>query len=365
MTKRTRLYQDHIHAGATLVDFSGWQMPLHYGSQIAEHYVVRRDAGVFDVSHMTVVDLLGTAGRTFLRNILANDVDRLIGIGNALYSCMLNHHGGVLDDLIVYYQAPDHYRLVLNAGTREKDLNWLKQQIDSLSVGIQERLDLSMLAIQGPKAIAKTLSILNPTQMDAVMTLQPFEAIDIYGWFFARTGYTGEDGLEVILPSEQVSAFWQSLVSAGIKPCGLGARDTLRLEAGMMLYGQDMDETVSPLESGLSWSVAMEPRDRDFIGRAALELQLQDGLKRKMVGLVLEDKGVMRSHQKVIIEGVGEGCITSGSFSPTLDCSIALARVPIDARGDCLVEVRDKLLRARIVKPRFVKHGKILKGGLN
>lgn len=360
MTKKTPLYQQHVDAGASLVDFFGWQLPIHYGSQLEEHHAVRKDAGMFDVSHMTIIDLLGAGGRQFLRHLLANDVDRLSGVGKALYSCMLNNYGGVLDDLIVYYQSPDHYRLVFNAATRSKNLNWLKQQANGLSVGLQERLDLAMIAIQGPKAIEKSIAVLGPAEMDAVMTLQPFEAVDLHGWIFARTGYTGEDGLEIMLPVDQAHDLWQALAKEGVKPCGLGARDTLRLEAGMMLYGQDMDETTTPFESALSWSVAMEPSDRDFIGRAALQLQKEQGLKRKIVGLVLQDRGIMRSKQKVIIEGVGEGVITSGTYSPTLGKSIALARVPVAAEKQCFVEMRGKRLVADIVKPRFVKHGQIL-----
>jgi glycine cleavage system T protein (aminomethyltransferase) len=360
MVKQTALYAQHVAADAHMVDFHGWQMPLNYGSQLAEHQTVRQDAGMFDVSHMTVVDLLGAGCRQLLLYLLANDVDRMEHPGQAIYSCMLNQHGGILDDLIVYQRGLDSYRLILNAATRDKDLQWIRTQADGFSVGIQERTDLAMLAVQGPKAIDKTITVLNPAQLDSVATLQTYECADVQDWFFARTGYTGEDGLEIILPAEQAADFWQRLVAAGVQPCGLAARDTLRLEAGMLLYGQDMDETVTPLDCNLGWTVAWKSEDREFIGRDALLLQKQRGIQYKLVGLILADKGIMRSGQKVIVAGQEEGVITSGGFSPTLQKSIAVARVPFQAKGNCLVEIRGKQVKADIVKPRFVKAGKIL-----
>lgn len=360
MSNKTPLYTLHQQANAHMVDFFGWQMPLHYGSQMAEHHCVRQDAGVFDVSHMTIVDLLGAGGRQFLRHLLANDVDCLAHPGRALYSCMLNHQGGVIDDLIVYFIAPDHYRLVLNAATRDKDLTWLQQQTNGLSVGLQERSELTMLAVQGPNAIEKTCSVLSPEHMDAAATLQPFELSSEHNFFIARTGYTGEDGFEMIVPAEQATTLWQRLIDAGVMPCGLAARDTLRLEAGLLLYGQDMDETTTPYESGLGWTVAMEPADRDFIGKAALQLQKEKGVTRQLVGLILEEKGVMRSGQAVKVSSGEVGVITSGTFSPTLGRSIALARVSVTIGETCDVNIRGKYLTARVVKPRFVKKGQSL-----
>lgn len=359
MHKQTALFTQHQQAHAKIVDFFGWDLPLHYGSQIEEHHKVRQDAGMFDVSHMTIVDLLGAGGRQMLRYLLSNDVDHLVHPGQALYSCMLNKNGGVIDDLIVYMRASDNYRVVLNAATREKDLAWLREQANGL-VGIQERTELAMIAIQGPNAIAKTTQVLNPAMMDAVSTLHSFEAVEVLDWFIARTGYTGEDGFEIMLPAQDARQLWQQLLAAGVQPCGLGARDSLRLEAGMMLYGQDMDEGTTPLESGLAWTVAWQPDDRDFIGRAALTLQKEQGIKSKMVGLILEDKGIMRHHQKVVIANADDGIITSGGYSPTLDKSIAFARVPMATGDTCQVEIRGKLLAAKVVKPRFVKQGKIL-----
>lgn len=357
MLSKTPLHANHIKLGARLVDFHGWEMPLHYGSQLEEHHRVRNDAGLFDVSHMTVVDILGAGGRQFLRRLLTNDVDQLEHTGRALYSCMCNEHGGIIDDLIVYQRAPDNYRLILNSATRVHDLSWIRNKIQGFSVGLQERNELSMIAAQGPNALAKVLSALSPAQADAISTLTTFECVDVDGWFFARTGYTGEDGLEIIVPQDEVADLWTKLIAADIKPCGLAARDTLRLEAGLMLYGQDMDETTTPLESGLAWTIKWEPQDRNFIGMGALLSQKQHGIKRKLVGLILQDKGIMRAGQRVILPNQGEGIITSGTFSPTLQKSIALARVPIDVGDDVLVDVRGKLLAARVGKPRFVKKG--------
>lgn len=360
MIAKTPLHATHQACGAKMVDFHGWDMPLHYGSQINEHHFVRKDAGMFDVSHMTIVDILGAGGRQFLRKLLTNDVDQLEHNGKALYSCMCNEHGGIIDDLIVYQRASDNYRVVLNSATRHNDLAWIRKKSEGFAVGLQERRELAMIAIQGPNAIEKTLKILNPAQIDAVSTLTHFECVDVEQWFFARTGYTGEDGFEIIVPQESVVQLWNDLMQAGVHPCGLGSRDTLRLEAGMLLYGQDMDTTTSPLESGLSWTIKWEPADRDFIGMGALFSQKQMGIKRKMVGLTLLDKGIMRHGQRVIIPGHPDGIITSGSYSPTLEKSIALARVPVEADDEVMVDIRGKLVPAKVGKPRFVKAGKAI-----
>jgi aminomethyltransferase len=360
MALKTPLYATHQALGAKIVDFHGWDMPLHYGSQVAEHNQVRQGAGMFDVSHMVIVDLLGAGGRQLLRKLLTNDVDLLPHNGKALYSCMCNEHGGIIDDLIVYQRGSDNFRLVLNSATGAKDIHWIQAKCAGFAVGLQERRELAMLAIQGPKAIEKTLSVLNPSQVDAVSTLTPFECVDVENWFFARTGYTGEDGLEIIMPQELATAFWSDLQAAGIMPCGLGARDTLRLEAGMLLYGQDMDETTTPLESGLGWTVKWTPEDRDFIGMGALLAQQKEGLTKKLVGLTLLDKGIMRQGQQVITEAGGLGIITSGSYSPTLEQSIALARLPIETGKQVMVSIRDKLVAAQVGKPRFVKRGQTI-----
>jgi len=358
MTQQTALFAQHVAAGGKMVDFAGWEMPLHYGSQLNEHHQIRRDAGVFDVSHMTIVDLKGTNVKTFLQKLLANDVARLKTTGKALYSCMLNEQGGVIDDLIVYFCAEEHYRLVVNAGTHDKDLAWITQQAELFDISIQERRDLSMLAVQGPNARAKVLPLLPKDLQNSSMQLGLFFSTWNNDWFIARTGYTGEDGFEIMLPNQEITEFWDTLLNAGFKPAGLGARDTLRLEAGMCLYGTDMDESISPCEAGLKWTIAFQPEERDFIGRAALKEKCESNCLVQ-VGLLLLEKGVLRNHQKVLTEK-GDGEITSGTFSPTLGRSIALARVPADCGDQVQVEIRGKLYAAQVVKAPFVRHGKAL-----
>ncbi len=360
MGNRTALYQTHKALGAKIVDFGGWDMPLHYGSQIREHHQVRRAVGMFDVSHMTVVDVRGSGARDYLRRLLANDVARLRMSGQALYSCMLNPEGGVLDDLITYRMEEQWYRVVVNAATRAKDVAWMERQGISFDVALEERKDLAMLAVQGPQAIGLVLGQLEGPARKAAAALEPFRAAALGDLFVGRTGYTGEDGFELILPQRDVVEWWRRLQQAGAAPCGLGARDTLRLEAGLNLYGSDMDENTTPLESGLAWTVAWEPADRDFIGREALQAQREQGVPRRLVGLVLEARGVLRNHQVVHAAGAGNGEITSGSFSPTLGRAIALARVPAATGSRCTVDVRGRLLAAKVVKPPFVRHGKVL-----
>ncbi len=358
MLKRTSLYDEHLKAGGKMVDFSGWDMPLHYGSQVEEHHKVRQNAGIFDVSHMTIVDIEGDDAQPFLRYLLANDVIRLKNKGKALYSCMLNETGGVIDDLIVYYMREDWYRVVVNAATHDKDIAWISKQTESFDVTLTEQSDMSMIAVQGPEAEKKLSAVVDDALAIAIQELSPFNAIDHAQMFVARTGYTGEDGFELLLDSDKAVSIWQSLVKEGVSPIGLGARDTLRLEAGMNLYGSDMNEDTSPLESGLAWTVAWEPEDRNFIGRSALSKLKESKPGYKLVGLVLEDKGILRDHQKVIAAGVGEGEITSGSFSPTLGKSIAFARVPVSTETSCSVEIRGKLAPAKVVQAPFVRKGK-------
>jgi len=359
MGQRTPLYDQHLALGAKMVDFGGWDMPLHYGSQVEEHHQVRRDCGVFDVSHMTVVDVSGEQARDYLQRLLANDVARLKSTGRALYTAMLNERGGVIDDLIVYL-TDWGYRLVVNASTRDKDLAWMQAQAAGFSVEVRERPELAMLAIQGPHARARTSELVSQARAGLIHDLKPFQGMADGDWFIGRTGYTGEDGLEIILPAEQAPDFLSELVGAGIPPIGLGARDTLRLEAGLNLYGQDMTEDVSPLAANMGWTVAWEPTKRDFVGRAALEQQRGRDDLPKLVGLVLEERGVLRAHQVVRVNGVGDGEITSGSFSPTLGKSIALARVPAGTAERAEVEIRGKWYPVRVVQPTFVRHGKVL-----
>jgi len=359
MLKSTPLNAVHRAAGARMVDFGGWDMPVNYGSQIEEHHAVRRDAGMFDVSHMQVVDMEGGDVRAFLRFALANNVDKLKTPGKALYSCMLDDRGGVIDDLIAYFFREDFFRLVVNAGTAAKDVAWLSALEAKRNAGltITPRRELAMIAVQGPNARAKFWSAF-PALRAASEPLAPFNGVIAAETMVARTGYTGEDGFETVVPAARAADTWNALVAAGVRPCGLGARDTLRLEAGMNLYGQDMDEGVSPLNAGLAWTVDLAS-PRDFVGKEALR---SAGQQREFLGLVLtEAGGVLRSHQHTE-DDRGAGEVTSGTFSPTLSRSIALARLPRGtAPGDTVrVRIRDKALAAKVVKPPFVRNGKVL-----
>ncbi len=372
MTQKTILNDTHRALGAKMVDFGGWDMPIHYGSQIDEHHLVRKDAGMFDVSHMTVVDLRGARVREFLRHLVANSVDKLKVPGKALYTCMLNPQGGVIDDLIVYFRGEDFFRLVVNAATRDKDLAWIGEQAKAFDVAVAERPEFGMIAVQGPTAREKVIGLLREDDRAAITKLGKFAAaeaktadgIDV---FVARTGYTGEDGFEVVVPEAQTVAFWNALLAAGVKPAGLGARDTLRLEAGMNLYGQDMDDNVSPFEAALAWTVALDDqadgKPRDFIGRGALEAQKAGGVPRQMIGLVMDEKGVLRHGQKVLTDA-GDGEILSGTFSPTLGKAIAFARVPTGALGTVRVDIRGKEVPVRVVKFPFVRDGQAQEGVL-
>ncbi|GIX34751.1 MAG: aminomethyltransferase [Lysobacteraceae bacterium] len=355
MLQATVLNDLHRAMGAKMVDFGGWDMPIHYGSQIEEHHAVRRDAGMFDVSHMTVVDLSGGRCRDFLRYLLANDVDRLKGPGRALYTCMLNTAGGVIDDLIVYWLGEERYRLVVNAATREKDLAWMNTQAPPFAVDVRERADLAMIAVQGPQARERVGALLEPGEREKALALPRFAAAELGEIFLARTGYTGEDGFEICMPGALARDWWPRLAGAGVRPAGLGARDTLRLEAGMNLYGQDMDESTTPFEAGLGWTVAMQG-ERNFIGRPALEAQLAAGVPTQMIGVVMDEKGVLR-HDQVVRCQAGQGRVLSGSFSPTCGKSIGLVRVPAGPLEGLRAEIRGRELPLRPVKPPFVRNG--------
>ncbi len=364
--KETPLIDAHKKMSAKLVDFGGWNMPIHYGSQIEEHHYVRQHAGMFDVCHMTIVDLRGCDTMAYLAKLLANDIAKIVGKpGKALYSCMLNEQGGVIDDLIIYAMEAHWVRVIVNSSTRVKDLAWMRIQAKDFAVDINERDDLAMIAVQGPQAreiVDQALPYLAEANH-----LKPFNALVINDkqkqqeYFVARTGYTGEDGYEIVCANQYAESIWNDLAQAGVHPCGLGARDTLRLEAGMNLYGNDMDEQQSPLESGLSWTVDFSDELRQFNGRSALQAQKKSGLQYKLVGLILKDKGILRAHQKVIVDNNScTGELTSGSFSPTMQKAIGFARVPIKIDDECLVEIRHKKLTAYVVKLPFVRQGQIL-----
>ena len=364
MTQKTILNASHRALGARMVDFGGWDMPLNYGSQIEEHHHVRRDAGMFDVSHMTVVDLRGAQTRAFLRQLVANSVDKLKSPGKALYTCMLTPEGGIIDDLIVYFMADDWFRLVVNAATRDKDLAWIQAQAAGFEVEVSERPELAMIAVQGPQARAKVAGLLG--QVDALVldklgrfAAAELEATPFGDLFVARTGYTGEDGFEIVVHERHAVALWEALHAAGVVPAGLGARDTLRLEAGLARYGQDMDETVSPYEAALGWTVALD-EGRAFNGRALLE-QHSTAAPRQMIGLVMDDKGVLR-HGQTVTTAQGQGEILSGTFSPTIGKAIAFARVPAGEPGEVTVDIRGRQVPVRVVAFPFVRNGRVVDG---
>ncbi len=356
MTHQTVLHDTHVACGAKMVDFHGWQMPIHYGSQIEEHHAVRQDAGMFDVSHMTIVDVQGAQAQDYLRYLLANDVIKLKVEGKALYSGMLNHEGGVVDDLIVYFRGENDYRLVVNSATREKDIQWLNQVAEGFSVSINERDEFAMIAVQGPQAKQKASLLFSKEDNEALLEMKPFFGRQVADYYVATTGYTGETGYEIMVPAEEAADVWMRLKDAGVQPCGLGARDTLRLEAGMNLYGQDMDEVTSPLAANMGWTISWEPEDRDFVGRTALETYNREGTER-LIGLAMTDKGVLRAGQKVKAGDV-EGVITSGTFSPTLGHSVAMARMSAAVGDTVEVEMRKKWVTVKVVKPCFVRNGK-------
>lgn len=356
MGQQTPIYPLHVEAKAKIVDFGGWDMPIHYGSQLEEHHKIRTDAGMCDVSHMTVVDIAGADAPAYLRHLLCNDVARLDEPGKALYTAMLNEDGGILDDLIVYRQI-NGYRLVVNCATRQKDLMWMREQTGDFKVEVTEREDLAIIAVQGPNSLARLKRVVDPAAGDAIDKLSPFTSCVYNEWFMARTGYTGEVGVEVILPNDDAPALWRSLTAVGVAPVGLGARDTLRLEAGMNLYGSDMDETVTPYESNIAFTVVLDD-DRDFIGSGALRKQKESGIRRKLTGLVMKERGVLRAHYPVYAGDELIGEITSGAFSPTLQHSVALARIQRNFEGALSVEIRNRRMQVLEVRPPFVRNGK-------
>lgn len=357
MSRTTPLHEAHVAAGGKLVDFAGWSLPINYGSQIDEHHAVRRAAGVFDVSHMTIVDVEGDGARAWLRTMLANDVAKLDD-GEALYGCLCNERGGVVDDVIAYRVDERRWRLVVNAATREKDLEWLEGHRPA-DVGVTAPDGLALLAVQGPEAVERARAALDAIRegVPAIATLPRFGFVADGALFVARTGYTGEDGVEIALPAGEAPALWEALLASGVRPCGLGARDTLRLEAGMSLYGVDLDEAHTPIESGLAWTVDLADPERAFLGREPLAEQKGIGAHAARVGLVLVSRGVLRGGQTVQLAGRDVGVVTSGTFSPTRQCSIALARVERAFKGNCDVLVRERILPARTAVVPFVRDG--------
>jgi aminomethyltransferase len=357
---QTPLYEQHLKQGAKMVEFHHWLMPLHYGSSIAEHHAVRKSAGIFDVSHMTIVDCIGAGARPFLRYILTKDIDDIKHLGGACYSLMCNEQGGVIDDVLIYYRHPDNYRLIFNSATKERVLEWLHDKAKTFQVGLQVRHELCIIAIQGPEAFSKLSQVIDDYQMDAIATLSRFNTTEANGIFFARTGYTGEDGFECILSKEDALLLWEKLINAGVTPCGLAARDSLRLEAGMMLNGQDMSEQITPLQVGLNWAISLKDEERLFIGKPAIKRELAEGCTHTLIGIKLNERAILRHGQAITLEnGEAIGEITSGIFSPTLEKSIAFARIKTKFKESPLfVNIRDKIFPLETHPTRFYKSQK-------
>ena len=348
-----------------MVDFAGWNLPLHYGSQVSEHHAVRNSVGMFDVSHLALTRVSGRGAKSYLRRLLANDIDRLGDRVAGLYSCLLNDSGCVLDDLIAYRLADDRYRVVSNAATAEAVRAQMHKLARPFPVQLAPEEDRVTLAVQGPQAMelgsAVAAKVIGGEYAAELAALKPFSAMDESGMLAARTGYTGEDGFEIYLDAATGQAFWQALLKVGVTPCGLGARDTLRLEAGLCLYGQDMDATVTPLHCGLKWTLAMDPPQRDFVGRRALECLVGNADLPVFKGLIMQKRGMLRAGQKVVTPN-GPGVVTSGGYSPIMSVSIGLARVPLGPYTECEVEIRGAGTPCAVVKPPFVRRGRILVG---
>jgi aminomethyltransferase len=352
--KQTFLYEQHLAAQAKMVEFYGWLMPLHYGSALKEHLAVRESAGIFDVSHMSIIDMIGAGGRDFLRRLMTRDIDELNHRGRACYTCMCNEHGGIIDDVLIYYRGPDNYRLVFNASTKDRVISWLNEHAQGYAIGFQIRQDLAMLAIQGPKAIEIFSRQANSHQLDQLSTLKRFNAVEVDDWFIARTGYTGEDGLEIMLPGQQAPELWQNLILQGAQACGLAARDSLRLEAGLMLNGQDMNENITPLESGLDWTISWNNQDREFVGKPHLLMQKEENRHPQLVGISLDAQAILRHGQAVFHQDQVVGEITSGIYSPWLKKSLAYVRIDAQAKMQTLeVDIRGKRFPIKCESTRF------------
>jgi len=350
---KTDLFQEHINLGAKMVDFGGWNMPINYGSQINEHKTVRSNVGIFDVSHMSVFDLNGSEQIDFLRNLLPNDVAKISSPNRALYSPLLDESGGIMDDLIVY-NLGSHYRIISNCATSSQNHKWFKKHSEDYDVEVTFRKDLSIIAVQGPNS----LKILKKIGMENLDDLIDFDLKMLNSTMVAKTGYTGEEGFEIVVKSSEVQSLWKKLIEAEASPIGLGARDTLRLEAGLNLYGTDMDTSNHPFESNLAWTIDLSDNERNFIGKSSLE-KINKESSKELVGIILKEKGVLRSNQ-IITHKSGSGIVLSGTFSPSFGFSIALARLDKGHKGIGKVEIRNKEFNIEIVSPPFIRKGKIL-----
>tara|TARA_B100001094_G_C18179056_1_gene799722 strand:- start:1609 stop:2718 length:1110 start_codon:yes stop_codon:yes gene_type:complete len=356
--KKTRLHDLHKSAGAKIISFGGWAMPVSYESLKSEHLFVRSNCGIFDVSHMGEVIISGNDALEFLQFATINDVNKLkLGMGQ--YTAILNHEGGFIDDLIAYRIGEKKYLLCINAANIDKDVSWLKKVAADFDVNLKNESELySQIAVQGPTSNKAVLSLLQDQaalEIDQINYME-IAQINLFGQqsYIARTGYTGEMGYEIYLPNSIADQCWESLLACKatqVKPIGLGARDTLRLEAGYLLYGNDMDEKVNPFEAGISWATKMECGD--FIGRKSLEKIKSEGVNRKIVAFTLLDKGIAREGMTVYVNNEEIGEVTSGSFLPTLDCAGGMALVrknAVKVDDTVEVEVRGKRKLAKIVK---------------
>ena len=353
--RRTPLFDAHLRAGARMVEFAGWEMPVQYTSVLEEHHAVRNDAGLFDVSHMGVFAFEGPGALEDCNRLITNDLAR-IEDGRALYTVVTSERGGTVDDVICYRVSTERILVVVNAANREKDLNWF------LSHGAKVRDESdrwALLALQGPRA----QSLLQPLASIDLGTIRffRFAEAELGGKraIVARTGYTGEDGFEIFCRPEDAEALWTALVDAGARPCGLGARDSLRLEAALCLYGHELTDEHTPFEAGLDWVVKLDKAD--FVGKEALLRQRAEGVKRKLVGFTLEDRGIPRSGYPVLHEGKEVGVVTSGTMSPTLKKPIGLAYVPAELAsvGSTFeVKIRDKAAKARVIETPFYRRSR-------
>lgn len=365
MTKETYLHDKHVQLGARMVDFAGWHMPVQYTSIIEEHKTVRENVGLFDVSHMGEVFVSGKESLAFLQKIVPQDISKL-AYEKAVYCQLPNKKGGLIDDLIIYKLGINYYLVICNAARIDEDLNWMVRNKKGLDVKIDNQShNYSLLAVQGPKADALLRKMGLDTQQES-FTIKP-ATICGKKLLISRTGYTGEDGYELLVENEHSEELWDKILDYGkefgIKPIGLGARDTLRLEAALHLYGNDLDENTTPIEAGLSWSVPKDKKE-DYNGKDIIMNQIANGTDKKLIGLKMLDKGIARHEYEVYKDGEKVGVITSGGVSPILNTNIALAYVKNDKNictgSTVQVMIREKLHNAEVVKRPFIdKRNKI------
>ena len=359
--KRTPLYSLHRELGAKIVEFGGWEMPVQYSGILEEHQAVRERAGIFDVSHMGELVLKGPDAFAQIQKLTPNDVSKLTD-GKCHYSAFLTERGTYVDDLLVYRRAPDSFMLVVNASNTPKDFAWAKSHVSG-NLKVEDKTeDYALLSVQGPRAVALCQRVCSANLSD--IPYYAFRTMNVLGApaLVSRTGYTGEDGFELMVPAAEAEKVFRKLLEEGradgVLPCGLGSRDTLRLEAKMALYGNDIDETVTPWEADLAWTVKM--KKGDFIGRDALEKQKQQGVPRKLVGFDMTDRGIAR-HGYPAQTQAGAGVVTSGTHSPTFGHPIGLALLPASASevgSEFSVDIRGRQARAKVVETPFYKRKK-------